>query len=355
MAALGEMSLLQHGGIVALLPDSRPPWRKFLFGVGTQSLCLAALLLWQLFFRPYAPDFPRRSYEAIDLIESRPSIHPAPLRAPLHAPVKVAVSAPVLAVPAPVLKVAPDTRSQPHAVDAPVPAKLSFAPKPMVVPAVRSVLPKPAVNTNVFSASGSAKPTLDRTPTKVQTGGFGDPNGVPSRTEKTTAANIARSGAFDLPTGSGLGNGSALSKGAKGVVANAGFGGESGAGRVGSSGSRAVSVHNAGFAAPAAQKTQNRQAPTDPAQTVVPAEILSKPVPTYTEEARKLHIQGEVLLEVVLEASGGIHVLRVVRGLGHGLDESAVQAAGQIRFKPELRDGHPSDSRVVLHIMFQLA
>jgi hypothetical protein len=48
-------------------------------------------------------------------------------------------------------------------------------------------------------------------------------------------------------------------------------------------------------------------------------------------------------------------VLRVVRGLGHGLDDAAVHAAEQIRFKPALKDGQPSDSTVVLHIIFQLA
>jgi TonB family protein len=87
----------------------------------------------------------------------------------------------------------------------------------------------------------------------------------------------------------------------------------------------------------------------------VPAEILSKPTPAYTDEARRLRVEGEVLLEVVLEASGRVHVVRVVRGLGHGLDESAVRAAEQISFKPALRDGQPSDSTAVLHIIFQLA
>ena len=91
------------------------------------------------------------------------------------------------------------------------------------------------------------------------------------------------------------------------------------------------------------------------AAQMVPAEILSKPTPIYTEEARSLRIEGEVLLEVVLEASGNLHVLRVVRGLGHGLDDDAVKAAEQIRFKPALKDGQPSDSTVVLHIIFQLA
>ncbi len=88
---------------------------------------------------------------------------------------------------------------------------------------------------------------------------------------------------------------------------------------------------------------------------MVPAEILFKPVPAYTQEARALRIEGEVLLEVVLEASGGLRVLRVLSGLGHGLDDNAIKAAEQIRFKPALRNGQPADSTVVLHIIFQMA
>ena len=87
----------------------------------------------------------------------------------------------------------------------------------------------------------------------------------------------------------------------------------------------------------------------------VPAEILFKPTPTYTPEARNLHIEGEVLLEVTLQASGNLRVLRVVQGLGHGLDDNAVRAAEQIHFKPATRNGQPADSTVVLHIIFQLA
>jgi len=68
-----------------------------------------------------------------------------------------------------------------------------------------------------------------------------------------------------------------------------------------------------------------------------------------------LRIEGEVLLEVVFEASGKLHVNRVVRGLGHGLDDAAIRAAEQIRFKPALRNGQPADSNAVLHIVFQLA
>ena len=52
---------------------------------------------------------------------------------------------------------------------------------------------------------------------------------------------------------------------------------------------------------------------------------------------------------------GNLRVLKIVHGLGHGLDDAAVHAAEQIRFKPALQDGQPSDSTVVLHIIFQLA
>jgi hypothetical protein len=45
----------------------------------------------------------------------------------------------------------------------------------------------------------------------------------------------------------------------------------------------------------------------------------------------------------------------VVRGLGHGLDENAIRAAEQIRFKPASQNGQPTDSTAVLHIIFQLA
>ncbi|MGA2235526.1 MAG: TonB family protein, partial [Terriglobales bacterium] len=65
--------------------------------------------------------------------------------------------------------------------------------------------------------------------------------------------------------------------------------------------------------------------------------------------------EGEVLLDVVFSATGQIRIVKVVRGLGHGLDESAVRAAEKIQFKPALRDGHPADSEAVLHIVFQLA
>lgn len=68
-----------------------------------------------------------------------------------------------------------------------------------------------------------------------------------------------------------------------------------------------------------------------------------------------MKLEGEVLLEVVFSASGKLEVKRVVRGLGHGLDEAAIRAAEQIKFKPAMRGGAPVDSTATLHIVFQMA
>ena len=84
-------------------------------------------------------------------------------------------------------------------------------------------------------------------------------------------------------------------------------------------------------------------------------EILEKPRPVYTDEARRLRIEGTVQLRVVFGAAGQIRVVSVVKGLGHGLDEAAVQAAQAIRFRPARQDGHPVDAPAVIQIQFQIA
>jgi TonB family protein len=91
------------------------------------------------------------------------------------------------------------------------------------------------------------------------------------------------------------------------------------------------------------------------AARLTPVEILSKPRPAYTTEAREKHLEGEVLIEVHFTASGDARVVRVVRGLGSGLDETALAAARGIRFRPATRDGQPVDITALVHIVFQLA
>jgi TonB family protein len=95
------------------------------------------------------------------------------------------------------------------------------------------------------------------------------------------------------------------------------------------------------------------QAPPPP-RADRPVEVLYKPTPAYTEDARTQHIEGEVTLEVEFTAAGQVRVLRVVHGLGHGLDEMAQRAAEQIRFKPATSKGTPVDFRANLTIVFRL-
>ena len=214
-----------------------------------------------------------------------------------------------------------------------------------------------AVVTNTFGSS--AAPTLPaNTPSaKVQTGGFGDPNGVPANANAPRGRQgIASVGSFDLPSGAGTGNGTGGANGKQGTIASAGFGngvatGQGGGGR----GYGGGQIQNTSFsnATPVAEPPTRRR--VEEVAPLTPVAVTSKPSPIYTDQARKQRVEGEVLVQVVFTASGQVQVLRVVRGLGYGLDESAVQAAQKVRFVPAQRNGQPVDSTATLHIVFQLS
>lgn len=214
---------------------------------------------------------------------------------------------------------------------------------------------KPKIDVGAFTG-GRAVATLRRPIAKVQTGGFGDPKGLPGRAEGGARGNVPHLGSFDQPEGPGSGNGTGGARGARGMVASAGFGNDIAAPVQNGSTPGAVRVRSAGFA------NEDTPARAGPAQQTSPAaarfqpvEIISKPVPVYSEEARRLHVQGVVLVRVIFTASGRVRVLSVERGLGHGLDQSAVRAAEAIQFKPAQRDGRPVDLPATLQIVFQLA
>jgi TonB family protein len=86
-----------------------------------------------------------------------------------------------------------------------------------------------------------------------------------------------------------------------------------------------------------------------------PVDILDKPRPQYTAEGRSMKIEGDVVLDMVFLANGSIQVNRVISGLGHGLDEAAMQAAQQIKFKPAKREGQAVDFPARVRIEFRLA
>jgi len=211
--------------------------------------------------------------------------------------------------------------------------------------------PRPQlVHTGDFGGS-SQTPTVTAAVQKVQTGGFGDPNGLKGEGKQGAKLYAAQAGGFDMPVGPGQGNGSGGAKGIRGTVASADFGNGVATGGKSNGGG---AVATGGFGSQQVSHNGPRiQADAGPATSAV--EITFKPQPLYTDEARSLKLEGEVLLEVMFGANGALHVNRVVRGLGHGLDEAAIAAANKMRFKPALSNGQPVDSTAVVHVMFQMA
>jgi TonB family protein len=336
--------------LFSLLPERRAPWTEFIFGTGAQALAVA-LLIWVRLLYPSVVSSPEHTFRSVQLVSTPVPVNhePQPERRLPPPPLVARLDPPEITLRAP----APQPKPVPRAEDDPAPTVSITPRKPEPLPITSApVIPKQAVRINTFSTGSSAIPTTARPASQVQTGGFGDPNGIPAKAGQGKAVNIAALGSFDLPSGPGQGNGTAGAKGVPGVVVSSGFGNGT---AVADNRPRATAVQSSGFTSadvPAPPTVRSHAAETARA---VPAEILSKPTPVYTQEARTLRIEGEVLLEVVLEASGSLHVVRVVRGLGHGLDDNAVRAAEQIHFKPAMRDGQPTDSTVVLHIIFQMA
>jgi TonB family protein len=76
--------------------------------------------------------------------------------------------------------------------------------------------------------------------------------------------------------------------------------------------------------------------------------------PTYTDEARRREVEGNVLLEVVVRRDGTVSNLRVTRSLGSGLDERAIEAVRQWKFNPARRRGTPVDVVVEIAVEFKL-
>jgi TonB family protein len=343
----------QESNLFSSLPKWRAPWSEFFLSYGAQAIVIG-ILVWIPVLHPEILEPPKKDYHAIELVPTPVPVNHEPQRQ-LPKPVLAAKLDPIDPPPSALRLPTPAPLPKPRREDAPAP-EVKIADKKLDAVPVTSapVIPR-TIKTGGFSTGSSAPQTIERPPQQVQTGGFGDPNGIPARTTQTRAVNIAQAGGFDMPTGPGYGNGSGGANGARGVVASTGFGNGVATGNARTS--SAGSVKQAGFGSadvPAPPTVQSRPAQAASAQ-IVPAEILSKPTPIYTDEAKAKRIEGEVLLEVVFEASGKLRVVRIVRGLGHGLDDAAVHAAEQIRFKPALRDGQPSDSTAVVHIIFQLA
>jgi TonB family protein len=76
--------------------------------------------------------------------------------------------------------------------------------------------------------------------------------------------------------------------------------------------------------------------------------------PTYTDEARRRTIEGDVLLEIVVRSNGSVGDVKVLRSLGAGLEQRAIDAVRQWRFGPARRQGTPVDVVVEVSVEFKL-
>jgi protein TonB len=134
------------------------------------------------------------------------------------------------------------------------------------------------------------------------------------------------------PPSNGTGSGGGIGSG-KGGGVGSGAGGGLGPGQDGGFGGGIYHVGDHGLVLPIA---------------------LYRPEPEYSDDARRAHLTGEVLVLVVIDESGHIRDPKVVRSLGLGLDEEALKAVVKWRFKPAMKDGKPVAILGEVHVGFHL-
>ena len=346
---------------LALLPEGKPRWDRIGLSAFGQLAIFGFLLVIPLLF-------PQRMQTALHLrvTELMRPVTEIPVAPPPPPPPKIKAKV-----------VPPEPKPAPEPVKLnPVQTHVFLAPK-AELPKPKTLEAKPVELNPVFEqvkidapknqpkrpkddvkvgnlGSGSAAPATVVAPlNKVQTGGFGDPNGIPGKGDPNKATNVNRLGSPALPGGPGYGNGTGGAKGIRGTVASTGFG--NGIANPPPSSGKRGTLQSTGFAdqTVATEAPKKKAAISESATT--PVDILDKPRPQYTAEGRSLRIEGDVVLEMVFLANGTIQVNRVVSGLGHGLDEAATRAAQQIKFKPAKREGQPVDFPARVRIEFRLA
>ena len=272
-----------------------------------------------------------------------------------------------LPVPEPKIKL-PEVKplDPPKPVVVPVPKP----PTPVVTPAppkmvVAAAAPK-VVAVNMPAVSASVR-NNDAHPTAVALGHPDNPIAVSNR-PATSSVNLGNAGQPGMQaSNTGRGPVSAVSLGGNGqpngsiggggvrAVAGVKLGGVTG----GAPGGRGNGV---GTSAP--QQVALGHAPEPPTATTVAVKaatktaptVIFKPAPVYTEEARAQHIEGSVTVHIRVTASGQVQVIGVTSGLGHGLDQSALQVCQGMKFRPAVdANGNPVDWEGNVKVSFQLA
>lgn len=94
--------------------------------------------------------------------------------------------------------------------------------------------------------------------------------------------------------------------------------------------------------------------PYRPGSGITAPSIQREVKPDYTEEGRRRNIEGDVVLEIVVRSDGTVGSVKLLNGLGSGLDERAIDAVKQWRFNPAHRYGTPVDVIVEVAVEFKL-
>jgi len=87
---------------------------------------------------------------------------------------------------------------------------------------------------------------------------------------------------------------------------------------------------------------------------ITPPQLLYKVDPEFSEAARKAKYQGVVVMSIEVDASGHPRNLQIIERLGLGLDEKAIEAVSQWRFKPGYQDGRPVITTATVQVNFRL-
>ena len=89
--------------------------------------------------------------------------------------------------------------------------------------------------------------------------------------------------------------------------------------------------------------------------SITPPRTVYSPEPQYTEQARKANLQGTCTLGLIVEKDGHPRNIRVLKGIGMGLDENAIEAVKTWKFEPAIKDGQPVRVEIAVEVSFHLS
>src|ERR1700689_2569994 len=216
------MATAYRGFQLGLLPERKVKKKALTYAYGVVAFALLIVVNINLIFPESLHLTQYHVTEMIPMPSLRPEPAPEPvkIKPEVHPKLLPAVKIPVFEQPK--LIVPREVRREaPQPVEAPKVVVNEFK-APELKMAVGGARPQ-LVHTGDFGGS-SQKPTVNAAVEKVQTGGFGDPNGLKGTGKQGAKLYAAQAGGFDMPVGAGQGNGSGGAKGIKGTVASADFG-----------------------------------------------------------------------------------------------------------------------------------